>query len=242
MLEDKTPEGDHPALPKCGESQMGTETPLKHVVVLCHPEENSFNAAVAASYCAEVETHGQTALLRDLYRMEFDPVLQAIEQPGSPAFLESPHIAYELELLADAAVIVFVYPIWFGTPPAMLKGYVDRVLGSDFTFRAVQGRDAPSKLEGKHLLSLTSSGTSLVWLEEQGQWQSLIQVFDRYLARAFSLASTEHVHFPSIVEGMSERFFQQNMEDVRQAARKMCSMVLHEAHSGDIERAKKARA
>ena len=214
----------------------------KHVVILCHPELDSFNAAVAAKYCAVVEECGQVAVLRDLYRMNFDPVLRANEQPGSPTFTESPHIANELAIIADAAVLVFVYPIWFGTPPAMLKGYVDRVLGSDFTFRAVRARDATSRLEGTHLLSLTSSGTSLVWLEEQGQWQSLIQVFDRYLERAFSMASTEHVHFSSIVEGMSEHFFLQNMEDVRQAARKLCSITLNDRQSGETERASKERA
>lgn len=218
---------------------MSAEKPPTHVVILCHPEAASFNGAVAARYCAEVEKHGQTAIVRDLYRMAFDPVLRAIEQPGSPAFLESPHIAYELELLADAAVIVFVYPIWFGTPPAMLKGYVDRVLGSDFPFGAVQARDAPSKLAGKHLLSLTSSGASRLWLEEQGQWQSLIRVFDRYLARAFSLASTEHVHFSSIVDGLSERFFQQNMDKVRQAARKISAIVSNEAHDAEASLATK---
>jgi len=214
----------------------------KHVVILCHPEPDSFNAAVAAKYCAVVEENGQEAILRDLYRMNFDPILRANEQPGSPAFMESPHVSHELEIIADAAVLVFVYPIWFGTPPAMLKGYVDRVLGANFSFRAVRARDARSRLEGAHLLSLTSSGTSLIWLEEQGQWQSLIQVFDRYLERAFSMASTEHVHFPSIVEGLSERFFQQNMEDVRQAARKLCSIALNDRRSGEAERASKERA
>ena len=221
---------------------MRARDTLKHVVILCHPEADSFNAAVAAKYCAEVEEHGQVAIMRDLYRMEFDPVLRANEQPGSPGFLESPHIAHELEIIADAVAIVLVYPIWFGTPPAMLKGYVDRVLGSDFTFRAVQARDVKSRLEGQHLLSLTSSGTSRVWLEEQGQFQSLVQVFDRYLERAFSMASTDHVHFPSIVDGLSERYFLQNMEDVRQAARKMCSVTLNDLRSGEAERASKERA
>jgi NAD(P)H dehydrogenase (quinone) len=214
---------------------------LKHVVILCHPELESFNAAVAAKYCAVVEDHGQIAVLRDLYRMNFDPVLRANEQPGSSAFKESPDVAHELEVIADAAALVFVYPIWFGSPPAMLKGYVDRVLGSDFTFRAVRARDATSRLEGAHLLSLTSSGTSLIWLEEQGQWQSLIQVFDRYLERAFSMASTEHVHFPSIVEGLKERFFLENMEDVKQAARKLCSITLNDLRSGEAERSSKER-
>lgn len=214
----------------------------KHVVILCHPESDSFNAAVAAKYCAIVEECGQVAVLRDLYRMKFDPVLRAGEQPGSPAFTVSTDVADELKIIADAAVLVFVYPIWFGTPPAMLKGYVDRVLGSDFTFRAVRERDVASRLEGAHLLSLTSSGNSVAWLEEQGQWQSLIDVFDRYLKRAFSMASTEHAHFPSIAEGLSADFFLRNMEDVAQAARKMCGIILNDRQSGEAKRASRERA
>ena len=204
----------------------------KHVVVLCHPEPDSFNAAVAAKYCAVVRESGQEAVLRDLYRMKFDPILQGNERPGSATFHQSPHVAHELDIIADAAFLVFVYPIWFGTPPAMLKGYVDRVLGSDFSFRAVKARDATSRLAGTHLLSLTSSGTSQIWLDEQGEWQSLVTVFDHYLERAFSMASTEHVHFSSIVDGLSERFFGQYMEEVLEAAHKSCRIVRDDVSAG----------
>ena len=204
---------------------MSDKASARHVVVFCHPEADSFNGAVAAKYCAVVQECGQEAVLHDLYDMRFDPVLRTEERPGTRAFFQSPHVAYELNQLAEAAVIVLVYPIWFGLPPAMLKGYVDRVLGSDFSYGQVHDRDAKSKIAGAHLLSFTSSGTSQVWLEEQGQWQSLIQVFDRYLQRAFSMASTDHVHFASIVEGLSERIFRQHMDQVGQAARKSCAMV-----------------
>jgi NAD(P)H dehydrogenase (quinone) len=121
---------------------------IKHAVILCHPEPDSFNAAIAAQYCAAVEKHGQKAVLRDLYRLNFDPVLRAGEQPGAAGFLPAPDVARELEAIAGAAVLVFVYPIWFGTPPAMLKGYVDRVLGSEFTFRAVRGGMRPPRWKG----------------------------------------------------------------------------------------------
>jgi NAD(P)H dehydrogenase (quinone) len=201
---------------------------VKHVVILCHPETDSFNAAVAARYCAVVKECGQEAVLRDLYQMRFDPILRTEEQPGTRAFFQCPHVAYELSMIAKADFIVFIYPIWFGTPPAMLKGYVDRVLGSDFSFGAIRDRDKKSKMAGAHLLSFTSSGNSQIWLEEQGQWQSLIQVFDRYLERAFSMASMDHVHFSSIVKGLSERVFLQHMEEVSQAAHKNCSLVLND--------------
>jgi NAD(P)H dehydrogenase (quinone) len=208
----------------------------RHVVILCHPERDSFNAAVAAKYCDVVRENGQEAILRDLYAMEFDPVLRANEQPGSPDFRQAPQIAHELDILTGAAVLVLVYPIWFGSAPAMLKGYVDRVLGSDFAFDAVRARGGPPWLAGTHLLSLTSSGNPQLWLEEQGEWQSLIQVFDRYLGWAFALASAEHVHFSPIAPELSERFFLQYMEEVSHAARKICRTIAAGQHDQPTRR------
>lgn len=208
---------------------MDTFSVPKHVVVLCHPESDSFNAAVAERYCAVVREIGQEVVLRDLYRMEFDPVLKASEQPGSSSYAVSPDVAHELTLLKGTSVFVLIYPIWFGTPPAMLKGYVERVLGSGFSHRDVRAR-APHRLTGAHMLSLTSSGTSRQWLEEQSAWISLRLVFDRYLENAFSLASAAHVHFPSVVTGLKKRVVGEHLEEVRQAARNVCSVVLSEHH------------
>jgi NAD(P)H dehydrogenase (quinone) len=208
-------------------------TAPSHVVVLCHPEAHSFNSAVAAKYCATVESCGQKAIVRNLYAMRFDPVLRSEERPGTRGFFQSPHVAYEMSMLATADVIVFVYPIWFGLPPAMLKGYVDRVLGSDFSYTDIRQRNVKSKFAGAHLLSFTSSGNPKIWLEEQGQWQSLMTVFDRFLQRGFSLGSTEHVHFFPITDRVSEQFYLQYMEDVAQAAIRSCA-IASEGHDRNV--------
>lgn len=207
---------------------MGTNP--KHVVVLCHPEETSFNASVAREYCSTVEEIGHEVLLRDLYRMEFDPVLKTSEQPGSADYARSEDVAAELALLAGASVFVLVYPIWYGTPPAMMKGYVERVLGSGFSHRAVRARAPNPLLTGAHLLSLTSSGTTKQWLDEQGAWLSLRNVFDQYLQNAFSMKSAEHVHFSAVVEGLKKRFVDEYLEEVREAARKVSSIAASERH------------
>lgn len=212
---------------------MSDRTAPKHVVILCHPEQHSFNAAVAAKYCATVQACGQEAILRELYAERFDPVLRIEEQSGTRGFFQDPHVAYELNMLAVADVIVFVYPIWFGLPPAMLKGYVDRVLGSDFSYGDIRDQNVKSKVAGAHLLSFTSSGNPQIWLEEQGQWQSLIEVFDHYLQRGFSMRSTDHVHFSPIVVNLSERFFLQYMEEVVQAAHKSCAIAA-EVHARNV--------
>lgn len=217
-------------------------TSPKHVVVLCHPEETSFNATVAREYCATAEEIGHEVLLRDLYRMDFDPVLKANEQSDSAHFARADDVAAELDLLAGASVFVLVYPIWFGTPPAMLKGYVERVLGSGFSHRAVRARSPSPLLTGAHLLSLTSSGTTKQWLDEQGAWLSLRNVFDHYLQNAFSMKSAEHVHFSAVVEGLKKRFVEEYLEQVREAARKVSSLVGSERHHAAARPALKPRS
>jgi NAD(P)H dehydrogenase (quinone) len=208
-------------------SAMKRSGPPKHVVILCHPEERSFNASVAQTYCETVREVGHEAVLRDLYRMNFDPVLKATEQPGRSDFKLENDIGQELDVIQGADAFVLVYPIWFGTPPAMMKGYVERVLGSGFSHRAVRARQYHPMLSGSRLMSFTSSGTTQQWLEEQGAWRSLRQLFDQYIAHAFSLERHEHVHFSAIVDGLKPRFVEEHLEDVRQQARKICADLPH---------------
>ena len=55
---------------------------MKHAVVLAHPAHTSLNAAIAQTYRQTVEALGHDVLVRDLYRMRFDPRLRASEIPG----------------------------------------------------------------------------------------------------------------------------------------------------------------
>jgi NAD(P)H dehydrogenase (quinone) len=197
----------------------------KHAVIVAHPDPDSFTLSVARTYCAAVEAAGQTAVLRDLYRIGFDPVLKDSERPGNAPFAPAPDVAAELESLAGSGAFVLVYPIWFGTPPAMLKGYIDRVLGAGFSPQALRnhlGRPAHPLLGGRQLLSFSSSGSTRQWLADQGAWVSLQTIFDGYLARAFWMDTPDHVHFDSIHEGLSEAEAAAHLETVEQRAAAMC--------------------
>ena len=162
-------------------------------------------------------------MFRDLYRMGFDPVLKSNERPTAANFELSPDVAAEIDIISGADIFVLVYPIWFGTPPAMMKGYVERVFGAGFPHGAARNRLPHPMLAGKRLLSFTSSGLPRQWLEEQGAWLSLRKVFDDYLASAFSLASSDHVHFGSIGEGLTERVAREHLFTVEETARRVCS-------------------
>ena len=216
--------------------------PPKHAVIVSHPDPDSFTMSVARTYCAAVEARGQVAVLRDLYRMNFDPVLKASERPGEGPFTPAPDVAAELDQLAGSGAFVLIYPIWFGTPPAMLKGYIERVLGAGATSETISRhlQQPPHPLlGGRQLLSFTSSGTSRQWLADQGAMLSLQTIIDGYLARAFWMSTPEHVHFESIHEGIPADDIRAHLSKVREQADAMCDRLVraqsHAPATGPVE-------
>ncbi|PHP21592.1 hypothetical protein CG471_01065 [Sphingobium sp. IP1] len=207
-----------------------TKTHGRHVVVLAHPDPTSFNAAVAEAYCQAVRKSGQEVILRDLYAMNFNPILRNDERPDRPGFEIAPDVQAELAAIKGCDVVAFIYPIWFGLPPAMMKGYVDRVIGSGVTPHQVQDRAGQGPLTAGHMISITTSGARDAWLDEQGQMESLRQLSSRYLFRAFSMKSAHYLHIGSIVEGLTERFADQHLFDVQEKARTVCATVAAERY------------
>jgi NAD(P)H dehydrogenase (quinone) len=197
----------------------------RHAVILAHPDAQSFNCAVAQTYCETVRELGHEAILRDLYRLNFNPVLKANERPQTATYVLSDDVAAEVAAIGEADLFVLVYPVWFSSPPAMLKGYIERVFGSDFSHLAIRERTEHRFLTGKHLLSITTSGSSIQWLDEQGAWLSMKNLFGQYLAKAFSMASTEHLHLANIVEQMDERHVKEELYHVKEMAREMCARL-----------------
>ena len=106
-------------------------------VILAHPTSQSFNHAVAQAAVAELKQNGHQVSFHDLYREEFDPILPALEIPQ-----EAP-ITQEVEMhcqeISNADGIIIVHPNWWGQPPAILKGWVDRVIRPGIAYRFVDG-------------------------------------------------------------------------------------------------------
>ncbi|MDQ2878237.1 MAG: NAD(P)H-dependent oxidoreductase [Pseudomonadota bacterium] len=200
----------------------------RHIVVRCHPEQESFNASMASAYCAEVKQHGHDAFVRDLYSIGFDPVLKSVERPGM-AFRQMPDVANELEIIRGADVFVLIYPIWFGGPPAMLKGYIERVLGTGAMPLQFKQEQATGVLEHKRLGSFTSSATDEHWLATQGQLESLISGFDRYIEHGFAMQPSQHFHFGSISSGMEPEVIERHLHEVKARARLLCQSMDHTA-------------
>ncbi len=194
-------------------------------MILCHPDPSSFNHAIAAAYCDAVRAAGQVVVLRDLYAIGFDPVLKAAERPTTVAAAYGQDVLDEVDAISGCDVFVLVYPIWFGTPPAMLKGYVERVFGAGVQPEALQGRVRTDLLGGKRLLSFSTSAASKIWLDEQGQGQGLNSVFDQYIVHAFGMRSQEHRRFAHITQDLRKQFADQYLRDVAVQAQRTCAQI-----------------
>ena len=205
--------------------------PIRHLVICANPSANSFDHAIVASYVRTAQENHQEVVVRDLYALGFDPVLKESERPLHGGMTLAADVAVELDHLSSADILVLVYPIWFGLPPAILKGYVDRVLGSGYSFRDVQGQVGQPTVRGKPLLSFTTSGTSQAWLNEQGQAMSLREIFDVYLWRGFGMKQSEHIMIDNVVPNMSTAYAEEQLERVRQTAIRTCATVASESHA-----------
>jgi putative NADPH-quinone reductase len=102
---------------------------MRALVIYCHPRRGSFTQAVRDVVVGKLEAAGADVRLRDLYAEGFDPVLSAPEhegyeiEPANRAPVES-HVAD----LQWCDTLIFVYPTWWYGLPAMIKGWLDRVM------------------------------------------------------------------------------------------------------------------
>ena len=114
------------------------------LVVHCHPSPESLAAAVRDAVCAAVRERGDVVDLLDLYAEGFEPAMTRTEWEGyhEEASNLAP-IRSHAERLAEADTLIFTYPTWWFGQPAMLKGWLERVMVPGFAFIMPDGSRGP---------------------------------------------------------------------------------------------------
>ncbi|CAN5908009.1 NAD(P)H-dependent oxidoreductase [soil metagenome] len=192
---------------------------MKHAVIVAHPNPRSLTCAAGAAYVEAVEALGHRAMVRDLYQIGFDPCLRAAEIPGAAGYASGDDVLEERRLLGDADVFAFVYPLWFNAPPAILKGYVDRVFSMGFGY-GPSARGTEPLLEGRKLISLSFSGAPESWVRDSGALPALMTLFDLHLAAVTGLEVLDHKHTGGIVPGITREAVADVLADIGKAVRR----------------------
>jgi NAD(P)H dehydrogenase (quinone) len=110
---------------------------MKISIILAHPNPASFNHAIAAAAIEAARAARHTVTLHDLYQEQFPPLLSAAELAKDAPL--DPIVARHCAEIAQADGIIIVHPNWWGMPPAILKGWIDRVLRPEVAYRFVEG-------------------------------------------------------------------------------------------------------
>ncbi len=131
------------------------------LVILGHPKKDSFCHAVARTVVGTLKERGHEAIFHDLYEEKFDPVLQHHEIPKDAEVEHA--VRKHCDEIAIAEGIVIIHPNWWGQPPAILKGWIDRVIRPGIAYEFLvgdQGEGVPrGLLKAKAALVFNTSNT-----------------------------------------------------------------------------------
>ncbi len=172
---------------------------MKHLIVYAHPSVESFNHAIMEAAVGTLEKLGHEVVVRDLYALDFQPVLRwsditAINAGDIPADIKDEHA-----FIAAADVITWIYPIWWTGLPAILKGYVDRVFSDGFAY-AVKGQEIEQLLQGKKGFSINTHSTTKEEYDRIGMTDGLRVTSDVGIYAFCGIEAVGHLWFGNVVD------------------------------------------
>lgn len=130
------------------------------LVILGHPALDSLCAGMATAYMEGAQIAGAQVRRLDLAALEFDPLLHAGYRDEQP--LEPDLLAAQADI-AWAEHLVWVYPIWWGAMPALLKGFIDRVFLPGYAFKYRPGSSLWDRLLAGRTAELLVTMDSPPW-------------------------------------------------------------------------------
>lgn len=135
---------------------------MRALVVIAHPSAASLCAELGRAAEAALRAAGHDVEVDDLYAQGFSPVLTRGERAGyyEPGFASAETARRRDQLLA-AEALVLVFPTWWFSPPAMLKGWFDRIWapGTAFDHAPDGAAIRPKLVELRHVLAVTTLGS-----------------------------------------------------------------------------------
>ena len=117
---------------------------VRALLVVAHPRRSSLTFAAAAACAREIERAGAEVEWADLVGEGFDPVLRPPDEPdwADPAKVYSPAVRAEMARIERNDATLIVFPVWWWSMPAVLKGWIDRVWNHGWAYG---GRDYPHR-------------------------------------------------------------------------------------------------
>jgi NAD(P)H dehydrogenase (quinone) len=109
------------------------------LIIVAHPDQQSFNHAIALTCIERLAHNGHKAKFHDLYLEDFQPVLRKDEIPKDAKIDDFDLTSCHINDLKVCDGIIIIHPNWWGQPPAILKGWIDRVIRPGIAYEFKDG-------------------------------------------------------------------------------------------------------
>jgi NAD(P)H dehydrogenase (quinone) len=167
---------------------------MKHLVIYAHPNEQSLNGQLKEVVVGHLARNRHEVKVRDLYRLNFNPVLSLEDMAGQRIGKVNEDVKKEQDYIVWADCIIFIHPIWWTGLPAILKGYIDRVFSYGFAYRYDQGVQK-GLLVGKQAVIINTHGKSHTEYHDLGMDKALSLTSDKGIYTYCGLKVRQHFFF-----------------------------------------------
>ena len=195
---------------------------MKVHIVFAHPNLQSYNGELRNTAIQTLESLGWAVTVSDLYQIKFKAAadeddfselhnldffdLQTEQQVASQKQTFAADIQREQQLLSVADLIIFQFPLWWYSMPALLKGYIDRVFSYGWAYGGTQS------LAGKKVLvSMTTGAPDFAWTEEKRG--TIKDIFKHLFVGTFGLCGMEPVE-PFVVYGAKRQSHEDKISSI----------------------------
>ncbi|WNS41782.1 NAD(P)H oxidoreductase [Paenibacillus sp. MMS20-IR301] len=180
---------------------------MKVLIVVAHPREDSLTMNVTKRLISGIEAAGNQYELVDLYKEGFNPVLLTSDEPdwNNPDKVYSEEVQRQMKRIQSSEALVFVFPVWWYSVPAIMKGYLDRVWNFGFAY------GNSNKLPVKCIRWIALTGFTQVKLEKRNYHQMMEHYFNIGLSGFVGVRDSK-VHFMTNTLGEFDDHVEQNKE------------------------------
>ncbi|MGD8190426.1 NAD(P)H-dependent oxidoreductase [Brevibacillus ginsengisoli] len=178
------------------------------LLVIAHHNPQSFNHAILHTISDELASAGHSVQIRDLYQLDFEARFKPT--PGSV----QEDVGAEQEHILWADVLVYIYPTWWASMPAILKGYIERVFAYGFAYKYVNNQIEGQFADKQVFLFTTHNNTEADYVCS-GMLASMSQVVDDGVFRFCGVHHLTHTYLPHIHE-VADHERSKMLEDAKQ--------------------------
>ena len=188
---------------------------MKILVVLAHPNRDSFTGALMDAFIAAAESAGHSIDLLDLYREGFDPIYNMADVEVYAGNAEpSPDVAAQQERITAAEAMVFFFPVWWWSMPAILKGWIDRNFTAGFAFNYETGVSV-GMLKHKKVAMFCPAASDQGLYRRYGYHGAFQRQIDTGIFGYCGLTAVQTFIYPEVDENADAR--EQHLEHARNA-------------------------